>query len=109
MARNPFKLTKFYEYNQNNSGGDYVIDKHRGIGETVIIEAVNIEHANTIAQRKGIYFNGVNNGIDCECCGDRWHEPYPHPYNSFPIFLYHYSHIYVHFLDGNIFKLEEVK
>ena len=29
--------------------------------------------ANDIAQGNGIYFNGVADGIDCDCCGDRWY------------------------------------
>ena len=30
--------------------------------------------ANTKACDIGIYFDGVANGADCECCGDRWRE-----------------------------------
>lgn len=56
----------WFTFRQNNSGG-------RFIGATeVIIEADNAEEANEIAQANGIYFNGCENGQDCNCCGDRW-------------------------------------
>jgi hypothetical protein len=42
----------------------------------MFIEAHDEDHANSRAQRCGIYFDGVDKGIDCECCGDRWHN-YP--------------------------------
>ena len=58
--------TRFYEYHQNNSGGDY-------IGPTrLIIEAPNYVVANEIAEKNGVYWNGVRDGKDCPCCGDRW-------------------------------------
>lgn len=40
----------WFEYSQNNSGGSFVHDP----------------------QRIGLYFDGVHNGPDCHCCGDRW-------------------------------------
>ena len=61
---------KFYVFDQNNSGGYW--DKI--LGFKVIIEAENPRQANKLAEVMGIYFNGVENGEDCECCGDRWHE-----------------------------------
>lgn len=39
----------FYTFAQNNSGGSFVI-----------------------AESIGIYFDGVECDLDCECCGDRW-------------------------------------
>jgi hypothetical protein len=61
----------FYTFNQNNSGGSFVRDE--SVCEYVVIEAESAEHANTLAQEKaGIYFDGVRNGSDCGCCGDRW-------------------------------------
>ena len=59
---------KFYEFHQNNTGGEW--DKI--LGYTVIIEAETPEKANEKAEEIGIYFDGVDNDIDCECCGDRW-------------------------------------
>ena len=59
---------KFYTFPQNNAGGEW--DKI--LGYTVIIEAETPEKANEKAEEIGIYFDGVDNDIDCECCGDRW-------------------------------------
>jgi hypothetical protein len=64
--------TKFYTFNQNNSGGSFVYDEEVGIGEYVIIEAINADDANSRAEDIGLYFNGCEDGYDCECCGDRW-------------------------------------
>jgi hypothetical protein len=61
----------FYTFRQNNSGGSFVIDD--AVTINVIIEAANETQANAIAERVGIYFNGVDNGDDCDCCGDRWY------------------------------------
>ena len=66
----------FYTYNQNNSGGSFDYNPDKGISHYVIIEANSIDEANCIAENIGIYFNGVDDGSDCDCCGDRWH-PYP--------------------------------
>lgn len=60
---------------QNNSGGSFLQDPRSGV--YVIVEAETLEEANLIAAEKaGVYFNGVTDGIDCECCGDRWDKPY---------------------------------
>ena len=67
--KNKYKFFKFY---QNNSGGSFVVDKK--LCRTIIIEAKDDSEANSIAEDLGIYFNGVNSGIDCDCCGDRWYE-----------------------------------
>ena len=61
----------FYTFSQNNSGGRF-----RG-PEYVIIEAGNAGEANRIAvEDADIYFDGCYKGIDCDCCGDRWHPAY---------------------------------
>lgn len=62
--------TKFYTFEQNNTGGTWDKD----LGYVVIIEAENPKQANEKAEEHGLYFNGVMNGIDCPCCGDRWYE-----------------------------------
>ncbi len=59
---------KFYRFRQNNSGGMF-----DGSG-IVYVQAENTDEANKIAEENGIYFNGCHEGIDCDCCGDRWHE-----------------------------------
>jgi hypothetical protein len=61
----------FYHYSQNNSGGSFYID-HR-VAHHVIIEADTAEQANQIAESKGLYWNGCDLGLDCDCCGDRWY------------------------------------
>lgn len=63
-------MTKFYHFNQNNSGGVFVRDEH--VCHHVIIEANNYVEANIKAVGIGIYFNGCETGDDCDCCGDRW-------------------------------------
>lgn len=65
--------TKFYEFRQNNSGGSFDYDEQRGISVSVIVEAVNSAEAVDKALEIGLYFNGEG---DCECCGDRWYEPW---------------------------------
>lgn len=66
----------FYEFRQNNSGGSFDIEPDRGISVSVIVEADSVEDANYRAERIGLYFNGCEDGRDCDCCGDRWHEQY---------------------------------
>lgn len=64
----------FYEFHQNNSGGFDEIDEVAGIGKVVIVEADSANEANAFAERIGLYFHGCQDGIDCDCCGDRWSE-----------------------------------
>lgn len=66
------KKTHFYEYNQNNSGGHFDVDKK--LCSLVIIEAHSAKEANSIAEDLGCYWNGVDAGRDCDCCGDRWYK-----------------------------------
>lgn len=65
--------TQWYEASQNNSGGSFVVNEvlcHR-----LFIEAESAEQASNIAQKLGVYYDGCRNGMDCNCCGDRWYEP----------------------------------
>lgn len=66
----------FYEFRQNNSGGSFEIDERAGISVHVIVEADDLSEAVDRACRIGLYFDGIENGYDCECCGDRWYEPW---------------------------------
>jgi hypothetical protein len=66
----------FFTFNQNNSGGSFDFDVDSGITHIVVIEAATKELALEKAVGIGIYFNGCETGKDCECCGDRWHEPW---------------------------------
>lgn len=65
---------KFYEFRQNNPGGQFEYSDK--ISNVVWIEAPSINSAFDKAKQIGIYFDGVERGIDCNCCGDRWDE-YP--------------------------------
>lgn len=62
----------YYTFNQNNSGGHFDIDE--SVAEYVIIQAYSAEDANERAEKIGIYFYGVDSGMDCPCCGDRWYH-----------------------------------
>jgi hypothetical protein len=61
----------FYTFGQNNSGGKFHIDEQ--VAHYVIIEANSAKEANQIAESMSIYFDGVQDGRDCDCCGDRWY------------------------------------
>lgn len=64
----------FYEWDQNNSGGSFVVDDK--LCHIVIIEADTLDEAEQKAFDMGVYYNGCSDGIDCDCCGDRWDQPY---------------------------------
>ena len=95
----------WYEYSQNNSGGSFVIRPQFGIGPRVWIEAASPEEADERALNLGIYFNGVEDGHDCDCCGDRWYpqwddgEEYP-AIDSQWDFNWH-KEVYLHPLEGS--------
>jgi hypothetical protein len=65
---------KWFTFNQNNSGGWFDVDDDVDI--TVIIQASDADEANHLAQKIGIYFNGVSDRRDCRCCGSRWSACY---------------------------------
>ena len=62
----------FYEFHQNNTGGDFDTDMPRFMW----IEASSEEEACAIAEEHGVYFDGIDKGYDCPCCGDRWYRPW---------------------------------
>jgi hypothetical protein len=64
----------FYDYHQNNSGGSFSVNHAKGLSHYVIVEADSEQEANRIAMDLGLYFDGVDLGYDCSCCGDRWSE-----------------------------------
>lgn len=76
--------TKYWTFNQNNSGGLFVFDEDNGITHFVIIEAIDRDHAIQRAKSAGIYFDGCAVGRDCHCCGDRWSEPWSDDEEEFP-------------------------
>jgi hypothetical protein len=59
----------FYEFDQNNSGGHFVVDDK--LCHRIYIEAESADEANFKAEELGCYFDGVG---DCSCCGDRWYR-----------------------------------
>lgn len=111
----------FYEFDQNNSGGGFIEDPQKGISIKVWFEADTVEQAADKAQDIGIYFDGVQDGYDCACCGDRWYymsndagedEPnyYGSPLTELMVDSRSSSHfkwaegyeVYVHYADGTI-------
>lgn len=104
-------MSKFYDFNQNNSGGGFDFNEEAGITHHVIIEANSEDQAIARAVAIGIYFDGCEDGTDCPCCGDRWSTPWggddePQVYGQ--PFKKHTMHkwmaegkeICVHYLDG---------
>lgn len=59
-----------YGFRQNNSGG-YFTEPAQSI---IVIDAKDEDHALEIAKKAGLYLEGIKNGIDCYCCGDRWND-----------------------------------
>ena len=58
-----------YSFDQNNSGGYYT----KPAQNIIVKDARDEKHAIEIAIGAGMYFNGVADGVDCSCCGDRWY------------------------------------
>ena len=112
MPEVPVK-TKYYIFDQNNSGGSFDIDPKEGIGPRVWVEATSYDHANDRAENIGIYFEGVQEGRDCPCCGDRWHplwneedgqdDPLIRPEYDFNW----HDEVYVHRMTGEILTVRK--
>lgn len=62
----------WYEFTQNNSDGYFVVDKN--VCHRMLIEAASFDEAIEKAEKLGCYWGGVNNGLDCPCCEDRWNR-----------------------------------
>lgn len=104
--------TRFYVYRQNNSGGSFDIDDATGIGPKVWIEANDMNHSIERAQSIGIYFNGVEDGRDCVCCGDRWSKPWSDNGENLPKINDKYDFnwwntVYIHYINGSIERITE--
>lgn len=67
-------MTKFYDFDQNNSGGSFITNDK--LCWKLFIEAETYDEAVNKAEELGCYWDGVEEGIDCSCCGDRWYKPY---------------------------------
>lgn len=62
---------RYYTFCQNNVRGQF--DMRGNVSAYVVIEAHDATEANAAAEEKGLYFDGVRAGLDCDCCGgDRW-------------------------------------
>lgn len=62
----------FFTYRKNNSYGVFDLDDN--VKHYVIIEADSAKEADEKAESVGLYFDGVEKGRDCPCCGDRWRK-----------------------------------
>jgi len=78
------KELNWYEFDQNNSGGHFITDDK--VCHRLWIEAESHEEAIEKAEELGCYWDGVNRGRDCHCCGDRWSKS-----NDTPINFAHYD------------------
>lgn len=63
----------FFEFTQNNSGGTYSFSDN-AYSRFVVIEAPSATTANALALGLGLYWDGVDKGYDCACCGSRWSQ-----------------------------------
>lgn len=76
---------KFYHFYQNNSGGS----RTAGMPGYLFVEAESAEEADDRAESVGVYFDGCENDIDCDCCGDRWHRSYE--FSAEPVGAYEFA------------------
>jgi hypothetical protein len=85
--RRESKQTFFFEFSQNNSGGHW--DVNDKLTHRLYIESHSEKEATRFAEDLGVYFNGCEDGMDCECCGDRWYGctqlEVPHVYGLFTL------------------------
>jgi len=68
----PVQQNLFWVYEQTPNRAQYIVDKEKGLSFLVFIEASTAASADAKAVMLGIYFDGIENGIDCACCGPRW-------------------------------------
>lgn len=76
---NEVKDLKWFEFTQNNSGGSFDVDDK--VCHRLFIEAKSFNDAVEKAEELGCYWDGVDKGIDCPCCGDRWYKYDDEPIN----------------------------
>ena len=75
---------KWFKFNQNNSGGSFDVDDK--VCHRLFIEAELFSDAVEKAEELGCYWDGVDKGVDCPCCGDRWDK-----WNDDPIDIEQYK------------------
>jgi hypothetical protein len=106
----------FYTFDQNNTHGYFIKDEY--LSEYVIIEANSADEANEKAVALGIYFDGIEKGVDCECCGDRWCATYEEAACEAPMIAnepaeectYVYEdgiYCVIHFMDGTLVRIAQ--
>lgn len=61
----------YYMWSQNDTGGSFITNGD--LSSFVVIEAETLAQAEEKALNLGIYYDGVEDGHDCSCCGDRWY------------------------------------
>lgn len=66
-------MSMWFEVTQNNPGGKFIVNKN--ICYNLFIEANSLLEAKIKAETLGCYWDGVEIGYDCPCCGDRWDRP----------------------------------
>lgn len=72
-------MGKFFQFDQNNSGGSFITNDK--VCHRLFIEADSVEEAVEKAENLGCYWYGIDNGMDCPCCGDRWcNSPWENDY-----------------------------
>jgi len=109
--------TKFFTFNQNNSGGYFVTDDKAGICETVIIEAMDNDDAFNKLEKIGENVSGFDSS--CSCCGERWSRPwtddadpepmvYGEPIEKVTAGMFR-KRAFVHYFDGSIKEFVFVK
>ncbi len=103
--------TKFYTFNQNNSGGYFIVSDNYGVCEFVIIEAATFYDAYSKLESIG---DNVSNMFNyCTCCGERWSNygddddgtetPEIYGVEVFKIKKEHFvSRCFIHYYDGTI-------
>lgn len=104
--------TKFFTFPQNNSGGYFVENKENGVGEYVIIEAINADDAWNKLDKIGCDVYGF--WSYCPCCGERWYrlddddgEEIPYIYNREVIEDNNgKKYVFIHYFDGTIKKVK---
>lgn len=93
----------WFEFDQNNSGGSFDVDDK--LCHRLFIEADDYDTAERIATHLGVYFNGVSQGIDCGCCGDRWSNYMPDelefPMDYEPSTIFHNVEEYAQYMANN--------
>lgn len=101
---------RFFHFSQNNSGGSFVVDTEAGIAQEVVIQATSPQEANAKAEAIGLYFNGCDAGIDCNCCGDRWYPKWDDDKGTEVVVLNRFQWtrpmVYIHYADGTIKAVE---